>query len=229
VRKENWFLGILAVIALFLLFWYPSLGWKFRTFISGGQNSQANEAILKIENTALKASLAEFRMAKAALPQYSGTLIPAFTYSEYPFNFKNEILISIGSDHNIREGQAVVIGSSASSSEIILVGKIRNVIDDAAIVETVFDSRFQASVRIGESGIKALLKGGTTPKVTLVPKDAKVQEGDAIYSVDPGFPFGVPIGEVKNIRLSADQLFQEADADTPYSPSELTAVFIVQK
>jgi cell shape-determining protein MreC len=227
MRRQNWFLSILAAAALFLLFIYPSFGWKIRMILSP-QSDQNSEHALEIENAALKADLAEFRILKERTPRYSGPMISAFVYSRYPFNLKSELTVDAGSDRSVQTGQAVVIASAASSSEVTLVGKVKSTSQDASVIQTLFDSGFRLSVRIGDTGTSAILKGGPMPKLALVPKDAKVAEGDVVYSADTTLPFGLPVGILKDLRLSSDQLFEEADIDISYNPGELQAVFILQ-
>lgn len=106
------------------------------------------------------------------------------------------------------------------------MGRIKEVFENDSLVETVFDSRFQLSVRIGAAGVNALLKGGNNPKLTLIPKDSKISDGDAVYSVSSDYPFGLTVGLARNIQLSSDQFFEEADLETAYNANDLQMVFI---
>lgn len=188
----------------------------------GGQNYDYKK--LAIENESLKTDLAKLNALKKVISPLSGNLLEAFVYSEYPFNFKSRILTDKGTKDGVKVGQPVLISSSSSAA--ILAGKINEVFDDYSLVETIFDSGFQISVRIGGAGANSLLVGGNSPKLTLIPKDAKITDGDAVYSSSPDYPFGLAIGLARNIRLSADQFFEEADLETAYNPNDFQTVFI---
>ncbi len=222
-RKENLLILFLLAV-LFLIFFSPSLGWKFRAFLAPGASPNGDYKNTVLENDSLKTELAKLRSLKPAAPRQEN-LLPASVYSNYPFNFKNELLVNIGGENGVKIGQPVFI-YSASSGYKILVGKVEEVLRNNSLVETIFDSRFQMSARVGESGVNSLLKGGNTPFLSLMPKDSKVAEGDAVYSASRDFPFGLTIGKVKNLRLSSDGFFMEADLDTTYNVNDLITVFI---
>lgn len=233
MKKGNWFLTGLIFAVLFLLFFYPGLGWNIQAFLSPAKNLQSDEyQKIVLENESLRAEIAGLQQIKKNLPQtqISGAFLPVFVYSHYPFNFKNELLVSAGASENVEIGKtAVITPNNSTSSNPILVGKVEKVFENVSLVQTVFDSRFQSAVRIGKSGTSALLKGGNEPELSLIPKDAKIANGDAVYSASPDFPYGLTIGNVNNIRISSDQLFQEADVETNYNPSELQSLLIVTK
>lgn len=247
MKKENWFLTGLTLAVLFLFFFYPSLSWKIQTFFSSTKSPQSGEyQRIVLENESLNAEVAGLRQIKKNPPAVSllnppaknDNLLPVFVYSRYPFNFKNELLVNAGADQGIEIGRAAVIapdnGSSSNpvrdyisnTANPILVGKIEKVFENVSLVQTIFDSRFQSAVRIGKSGTNALLKGGNEPELALIPKDAKIANGDVIYSASPNFPYGLAIGNVSNVRISSGQLFQEADVEANYNPNELQSLLI---
>ena len=222
------------------MFFYPGFSWKIQTFFSPTKNPQSGEyQRIVLENESLNAEVALLRQIKKNLPAKSDAFLPVFVYSRYPFNFKNELLVNAGANQGVEISQAAVIvpSNSTSSNPIrnyisngtspILVGKVEKVFENVSLIQTIFDSRFQSAVRIGASGITALLKGGNEPALSLIPKDAKVADGDIVYSASPDFPYGIAIGNANNVRISSDQLFQEADVETNYNPNELQSLLIV--
>jgi len=220
---------IVIIVALFLLVAYPSVSWKIQTLLSRSENPTPDEyKKLILENESLKAAAMQLQEIKKQTPSNSDSLLSVFVYSRYPFNFKNELLINAGLNQDMTVGQAAVITSSSTLSNPVLVGKIQQVFENVSVVQTIFDSRFQLAVRIGKSGVNALLKGGNEPRLTLIPKDAKTSEGDIAYSASPDFPYGLPVGIIRRLRLSTDQLFQEADIGTAYNPNELDSVSIIK-
>ncbi|MDP3948958.1 MAG: rod shape-determining protein MreC [bacterium] len=223
MRKENLFL-LFLVLTVILIFLYPSLGWKIRSLmtVSGVQNNDYKNLVL--ENESLKADLARLSALKKELPSYSGNFIQSSVYSNYPFNFKSELLINRGEKDGVRAGQPAVVFSV--SSKPVLVGIVEEVFENDSLIKTVFDSGFQLSVRAGVDGANSLLKGGNNPKLTLIPKDSKIENGDAVYSVSPNYPFGLAVGVVRNFKLSSDQFFGEADLETGYNQNDLRTVSI---
>lgn len=223
MRKENTLLAFLAA-TVFLIIFSPSLGWKARMFLAPlpGQNDDSKKIIL--ENESLKTELAKERLMKSESLRAAGDMLQAFVYSNYPLNFKNRLLVNAGKSRGVKAGQPVFV--SPASSTAILIGKVSEVFKDDSIVETVFDPNFQLSVKVGDSGDSSLLKGGNAPRLTLMPKEAKINDGDAVYSAGQGYRFGLPVGLVRNIALSPDQFFQEADLETAYNSNDFHTVFI---
>jgi len=223
MRKENLLL-LFLILAVFLIFLYPSLGWKIRSLMTVSETQTADYKNLVLENESLKADLAQLSTLKKELPSYQGNFIQASVYSNYPFNFKSELLVNRGEKDGVKVGQPAIVFSV--SSKPVLVGTVKEVFGSDSLIETIFDSRFQLSVRTGIAGVNSLLKGGSSPKLTLIPKDSKIEDGDVVYSVDSSHPFGLAIGIVKNFRLSSDQFFGEADIETAYNQDDLRTVSI---
>ncbi len=228
MRKEKWFLVIPIFILISLVFLGPGVGAWFRSFLDGGfiyDGPRFGEAIL--ENEILRAEV--YRL-EALNEQSAGGLnsVAASVFSRYPFNFKNEILIDVGENGALKSGQPVVfLGESGLSSRGLLLGKINKVFRESSLVRTIFDKEWQSSVRIGKKGHLALLQGGGEPVIRLIPKDAKISVGDVVYSVQPEFPNSLPVGEVSEVGLSSDQVFQEAKLSFPYDFSSIKAVAVL--
>ena len=137
-------------------------------------------------------------------------------------------MINVGENRAVGPGQPVVfLGESVFSLRGLLLGKIDRVFSDSSLVRTIFDKEWQSSVRIGKKGYLALLQGGGEPVIRLIPKDAKISVGDVVYSVQPEFPNSLPVGEVLEIGLSSDQVFQEAKLSFPYDFSSIKAVAVL--
>ncbi|OGY99467.1 MAG: hypothetical protein A2945_01255 [Candidatus Liptonbacteria bacterium RIFCSPLOWO2_01_FULL_52_25] len=211
---------VLAImLGLFIIF-APQFAWQMRTrFMPPLADTGEN---LLLENQNLKAELAKFKNIQAAFPDGTRGSIPAVVYSRYPFNFKHEFLISAGRVQGVAPNAAVTFSG-------VLIGKAAKVFDDTTLVRTVFDSGFQAPVRIGNAGIEALFKGGNLPKITLIPEKSEVRKGDVIYSSSPDFPYGIPVGEINKITASADQLFQEATVTFAYDVGAIQAVMVTKQ
>lgn len=186
-------------------------------FYRGGRSPD-----LLLENENLKAELAKLQSIKSQLPERPREFLRTVVYSRYPFNFKSEMLVGVNRDESVAVGKAVVFGG-------VLVGEVQEVFGDTALVITVFDSRFKSAVRIGRGGADALFKGGSLPKIVLIPLGAKVAEGDIVYSASPDFPYGLPLGRVRDIKASSDNLFKEATLDLAYDINALQTVLISKR
>ena len=226
-KRNNYFLAILILIAAGLAFLAPSYGWRLRNVLSPLATGQSEATNLSAENEALKAQLAEFETIASQLGisttslrgSNPSSLIPAMVYSRYPMNFKNEMLVDAGAGQGVTPGKGVLFNG-------LLVGTIYRVFSDGAVAQTVFDPGFRLPVRIGTSSVDALLQGGTEPAVVSISKDAKVQEGDIIYAAAPGIPYAVPIGEVGEVSMAENSLFQQATVNFAYDINSIRAVQI---
>ncbi len=232
MHRTNWILIILIVVLAALILFQPHYGWEVRKFLAPS-STQLNGASgnLAAENEKLKAELAKLRSIQAQFPDRSPDYIGAMVYSRYPLNFKNELLLNAGTHDGVVVDKAVI-------ADGILIGKISQVFDTTALVQTMFDSDFQTAVRIGSAGLPAgalakagtqsLLRGGTLPKLTLIPLNAGVSSGDIVYSASPDFPYGLPIGEVATVATSSDNLFREATLNFAYDINSVSAVLVAK-
>jgi rod shape-determining protein MreC len=233
--RDTWILSGAIVMVLCLTIFYPSAGWAVRTVLFRADNSKdAYERVLQ-ENTVLRAihaTDASLRtaggtdLAGVGSGNASGTLsgIPVFVFSRSPFNYKDQILVSAGKDQNIKEGDAAVVSANDPG---VLLGKVITVYGKTALVRTVFDANFESAVRVGDQAIDALLKGGASPHITLIPRRSEIKAGDVVYAAGAGFPYGLPIGTIKEMTIAADNVFEEATIDISYDMNRVTALRII--
>lgn len=142
-------------------------------------------------------------------------------FSEYPFNIKNKITVNAG------EKQGIGKSASAVLKDNILVGEVVEVFKNYSVVKTIFDPTWQVSVRIGKEETNGLFQGGAEPKVVLIDKEKPLQVGDVVYSASVGFPYGLKIGEVKEIRENSAGVFKEALLKMPFNPAELREINLI--
>ena len=156
--SERWFLFIIIILLGVLIFVPFSSISKLKQFLFLGQGTgRGYYEDLAVQNTALKARLTQLWVSQREPPMQQMAAIPAFIYSRYPFNFKNEMLISIGKDQGVAVGEAAVISYASATSSfgehergVVLIGEGDKVFDNTAAVKTIFDSRFRLAVRVGE-------------------------------------------------------------------------------
>jgi rod shape-determining protein MreC len=230
VSNNHWLSGALIVILAVLIFFAPSYGWAIRGWLSpapGAQNnmnaggSQAEDQSLSAENDALKAQLATLQVVESQLPTSSPGEIRAMVYSRYPMNFRNELLVSAGSDSGVVTGTAVVFQG-------MLIGQVQQVFLHQSLVQTIFDNNVKMPVRIGSGGVNGLLQGGSYPMVGSIATVAPLTPGDIVYSAAPGIPYALPIAQVVATSTSADSLFQQATLGFPYDVNNIETVLIMK-
>jgi cell shape-determining protein MreC len=218
MRRDRWFLyASIFLLAGFIIFNFFS-GLKIKAYFSSTVNSEAELGRLRAENESLKAQIGLLSQFQKYLNQTAGS-IPAFVYSRYPFNLKNEILISVGVNQGVEVGDTVLFRG-------LLLGKVKETKKSSSVVQTIFDSNFQTAVRAG-GGVDSLLKGGDEPHLTLIPKNADLKQGDTVYSAAPGILYGVPVGQIYSYSPQLGEAFGEASLDLGYSISDIKAVEIV--
>jgi rod shape-determining protein MreC len=222
-RASNsyWFSGLLIIILAALIFFAPAYGWKIREFLSPPPAAPADAQDLAAENDSLKAQLATLQAIEAELPTSTPDEIRAMVYSRYPMDFKNELLVDAGMDEGVAPGAAVMFQG-------VLIGVVRTAFPKSAVVQTIFDSGLKMPVRIGSGGYDGLLQGGSAPEVGSIPENSSMSVGDVVYSVAPGIPYGLPVGEVAATSTSADSLFEQAAIDIPYDMNSIQTVFIMK-
>lgn len=177
---------------------------------------------LKEENEKLKAEIQKNAITDLKLLDQNSDRVKAVVFSTYPFNVKNEIVVSAGRAQGIQEGLAAVLGGE------ILVGKVKSVRVDSSVVQTLFDPGFETPIRIGDTAVDGLLVGGNRPKIVLIEKDKKVSQGDLIYTAVDSMPYGLKIGNILEIKNSPNTSFQEASLTVPFSVGDLRLVEILK-
>jgi cell shape-determining protein MreC len=176
-----------------------------------------NLSSLALENQSLRA---ELWMAKISAPEPSGKLIRAKVHASYPFNNKSALTLARGSQDGIKKDMAVL------ASPGIYLGTVSYVEKNWSEVRTVFDSEYQTPVRISERGVAALLRGGANLSASMIDKTKILKVGEAVYLAQKGLPYGLKIGEIRNLREGSGGVFQEADILPPYTINDLEEVFI---
>ncbi len=228
-KRGSFIFVVLILVLLILIIFAPNLGREIRGFLESATPSDASLESLVLENQILKTELEILKSYKESWPK-SENYLQAAVYSRYPFNLKDEILINVGREQGVREGAAIVLGYDLSKESDrlseILVGRVKKVLKNSSLVTTIFDPSWRMEVRIGKTGIESLLQGGTNPTLTLIQQGAEIFSGDSVYNSDSRYNFGLTLGEVKNVRLASDQLWQEADLNPVYDLNKIKFVWV---
>lgn len=225
---ERGILAFLIILLTVLVFAQPYLAWPVRhMFERSAGLTDANK--LAIDNESLRAENAILRERNTVIPPQFSSEKEANVFVRYPFNYKKELLIDIGKNSDVKEGDTVLLPDTSSGEKRgILVGRVESVQDKTSLVQLIFDSRLRIGVRIGDQGVEALLTGGDTPKLTLIPKSAQVGSGNIVYAASANLPYGVVIGEIKDVSLADGGLLQEATLRFPYELSDIKTVVVTR-
>lgn len=224
-KNRNFLIWTLFIfLILILIIFLPSSGLFIQAFFRKdfcSYDEKINSIIA--ENQALKAKLAEIESSLANVDSFNLKTKKVAVYSFYPFSFKGELLIAGGKDMNLKEGSGVFLEGK------VLIGRVEKVWAKKSLVRTIFDPRWQSAVRIGPSGIGALLKGGDTPYLSLIEKEAKVSSGEIVYNADSRYPYGAPHGELDEISFDKNFVFKEANLKTKYDLKKAKFVFVLSE
>src|SRR3989344_1922065 len=151
---------------------------------------------------------------------FERNMVAAAVYSSYPFSSKDALVIAVGEAGGVKPKMGVTANG-------LLVGKVVQVSRDASLVQTVFDRNFEMPVRLGEGRSDALLKGGASPVVSLIPREAETKAGAGVYSASAELPMGIPLGELGEIEGSDGEVWEAAPLRVPYDIYELKLVSVI--
>ena len=212
----------------------------FRNFFSDVTNlGRTRNKIEKLtaENNRLRSALQNRKNADAELTQLKSVLDLAGT-AEYRIvsakvisqgsstSFTNTITIDAGSKSGIRPNMTVISGFG-------LVGLVKVVYSNSALIELASDPSFKVGARIAGSQQIGILSGQGSRKalLQLLDNTTTVKVGDVILARGStgGRPFvpGVPIGEVTAVDNSASAVTQTADVKFYVNFSTLAVVSVV--
>lgn len=205
MRKKRYPLIIIIIILAFVII-AAELFFNFKISLNksvasviGGfaqtENLENQIELLEKENADLRAQL----LREEVTPTDS-----AIVYSSYPFNSKSQLIISWGLDRGVSVGDTVTYGQN------ILIGKIAEVASDRSVVTTIFDPGFETAVRIGEGEFDALMRGGNELILEFIPDEASIEVGDRVFTAGSDFPYGLEVGQIKEIRNQGGSVFQTA-------------------
>ncbi len=222
MRKKRYpLIAVIAILGAFVLAGGSAFDLKLAfnrgaasaidSFASGG-DIQSRIELLEKENADLKAQL--FR--QDLLPEES-----AIVYSSYPFNSKSELIISQGTNDGITTGDAVVYGTS------VLVGTVTETSADKSVVTTIFDPGFETSVRIGNQGTDALMKGGNELILDFIPAEDEIAIGDIVFTAGSNLPYGLQVGVVKELKDTSGSVFKKALIEPGFEVKALRNVNIL--
>lgn len=145
----------------------------------------------------------------------------AKVYSEYPYNDGGTFVMNAGSADGIKIGMPVM------ASEGVLLGKVISTKRTQALVETIFSPDWKSSVGIGGENIKAVVAGGITPTLDLIPKESKIKDGDEVVNLSPDYPMHAYLGTALHAKAVPNDVWQKAELTPPFRFEGLDSVLVI--
>lgn len=174
---------------------------------------------LKLENENLKAEV--LKLNKNDLESIPNKFMEAETFSRYPWNDRFSLIVNAGANNGIKSGMPVLAAKN------ILIGFVKTAKFKTSEVATIFSPDWKTVVRIGESGVEAVLIGGREPRLELIQKQGVAANGDLVLNASPELPLNLLIGEVDALEKSKTSSFEKAKLKIAYDRDDLKKVIIV--
>ncbi len=134
-------------------------------------------------------------------------------------------LINKGKQDGISKGMPVI------TFENVLVGRVANTYQNTSSVQLISHQELKFSVKIQGEEIKGLAQGGGKKKLSvgLIPKEQPLQKGQIFITDAPkgGFPPGLLVGEVENIKRTDLDAFQEAEILPFFTLTDYSSLLVI--
>jgi len=154
---------------------------------------------------------------------------------------QDSLIINKGSEDGISKGLPVI------TQQKVLLGKISQVYKNFSKVMLISNKNSTFSARFQDSEPPAILpsaEGGRAPKdiegivkgkgnlqlfLDLIPQNAEIREGDDIVTISLGgiFPEGLLVGEIKEVKKSDIEPFQQAEISPFFDIKAIESLFII--
>jgi len=135
------------------------------------------------------------------------------------------LIINKGSKDGILKELPVI------SQQKILIGKIEQVYENFSKVMLISHKKSTFSVIVQERNIESIVKGKGNFQFFLdfIPREAEIKEGDDIVTISLGgiFPAGFLVGEIKEIKKSDLEPFQQVEIKPFFDIKQLKKIFII--
>jgi rod shape-determining protein MreC len=195
---------------------------------------RAQNQRLQDENAALRKQIAELQadgLDNAALRQaldfersYGHSTVPAEVVGRGPDGFSASVEIDRGFADGVKVGMIVVTGAG-------LVGRVREVGENAALVQTLADPQSRVSAFLSKSGLEGTVYGGAgqlhmdvDPRFGVAPSDGEF----AITSgVGGGYPRGLVIAQLSSVDHHDASTLDQASLQWVNDPAAISVVLVI--
>lgn len=200
---------------------------------------ESNQA-LRQENFSLRSQLTESTLQKLKLQnelkEYRDVQAISFDTAGLDFILsevigytgqfqERNLIVNKGRIHGIKAGSAVISGAG-------IVGKIISVSDTYSIILPYSNPRFQVPVMAQRTGVQGILQSDIAGVISMniIKLGSELAAGDTIVTSNLSrlYPKGFPVGTVKRLRESTDNLFISAELSPFTLVENLEHVFILK-
>jgi rod shape-determining protein MreC len=188
----------------------------------------------KSENAHLRSILSEYTKKSTILQhfdtnyKYEFTFIPAHVVYNSIDKRNNYLTINVGKKHGIEPRMGVISGNG-------VVGIVKSVSENFAIVISVLNSDFKLNAKVRESGeVGSVIWDGQFYRnviLTDIPNRVSIKEGSHVV-VGPYsriFPEGFPIGTIQRISLNKGEAFFDIHVKLNNDLKNNTSVYVIKK
>lgn len=169
--------------------------------------------VLEEENKSLRALL----HLVEGTPGITAPVVSSFRTSPYGTFF-----VRAGEDDGIRVGHVVIAGTEGIGS--FAIGRVAEVQSVLSLVESLFAPGSETDGVSGEVAMTLRGRGGGEARAD-IPRDAKIEVGDIVFSAESG---GKAVGIVRLVELDTGGAFQRVYVGLPFSLATLQYVYIVE-
>ena len=144
-------------------------------------------------------------------------------------NWANQITISVGSGQEVEAGDCVIDQYGN------LVGVVKEVGTNWALVDTLLDPGMELGVRVARTDDSAMAQGDFTLmgegklRMTYISQDAQLISGDQVTTSGLGgkYPGGLLVGQVESIETEADGISRSAVLNPSADVENIRYVYVI--
>lgn len=182
-----------------------------------------NDLALAREDSIKLKNLEDLAAVREQFP--NDTFLTSSVIARDASNVRSIVGINAGRADGVREGMIVVTEGRS------LVGTVTRTFDDYAWVTLITDPKSAVSAMVQESRAEGVVAGnyGGDLVMEFVGQGAAVKEGDFVITsgVGGGYPAGVVVGRVSNVKKTEQDLFQAVHVDHLASLTDLENVLVL--
>tara|TARA_B100001964_G_C14062517_1_gene522064 strand:- start:47 stop:778 length:732 start_codon:yes stop_codon:yes gene_type:complete len=200
--------GQIFDLGIFFRLLQPNL--PFNSIISPVDDLEKSYQELLLENIKLKSLESENIELRELLEfgkSINYSLVVANILGRDEIN-KNILIIDIGKDKNISEGQAVVINKG------IIIGKVIEVSSNSSKIRLLTDKESSLAVKIGSQSLSGILTGslGLGMDLEFIPKEQEIKINDLVITsyLNETIPANLLIGYIEKIEFEKEDIFKKA-------------------
>jgi rod shape-determining protein MreC len=138
---------------------------------------------------------------------------------------EDSLIINKGAKAGVKNDTPVI------TQQKVLIGKIDEVFENFSRIQLISNKKSSFDARVLGREVQGLVKGGGNFKISfdLVPQYEEVKEGELITTTALGgiFPAGLLVGQIKGVKKSDIEPFQQIEISPAFDIKQLDYLFII--